>query len=451
MRNNQPRSRTIQNIDAVAIALLVMIFLAILIRIINPVFYNLNYQHDPHIHIAGLISLINGQIPSDYAPPVYLAWYLIHALIPYFLSGFMTPDQQMKAFVGLGNLTLFLGLLLGLYFLGKRLGLSTLQILLWLALTGSMVPLHRSLNMVRPENIQLALSPWIFLTGMNWFREMERRGAFPINFQFIVFQLLCAVEIFQKIGGAAVLITSYFSLLVLTKMNTNNFRNVIISSFVTAIIFVTVVAGWYQVSGNFAFDPHRNAAKDPQYDHSAPLSFFTSFPMTKFLKTPFRDELRTSMASIFLSDFYGDYGRYGYNHYKFTLPPNDDSNMLFRQRLGSIVSLTFFLILAAICIYIGKEAMIKKADRRRILQILILGLLPCLFGLIYLGLFSQIQFHPGKANIVKWEYILFAIPFLLLPMVHFVCQLKDKWLRIIYYLFCFFLIVFGITQSLYIL
>lgn len=449
MRNSQTQSRT-SNIDAVSIALLVMIVLAILIRIIDPIFYDLHYQHDARFHIADLISLMNGQVPAYYAPPIYLAWYLIHkALIPSFWSVSMTPDQQMKAFVGLGNLTLFFGLLLGLYFLGKQLGLSRRQILLWLALTGAMVPLNRSLSMVRPENIQLALAPWIFLTGMNWFREMERRGVFPINLQFIVFQLLCGVEIFQKIGGVAVVITSYLSLLIFTKVNKKNFRNIIISSFITAIIFAAFAAGWYKVSGNFLFDHPAN--KISGYSYSAPLSFFVSFPMTEFVKTPYRFELRSSMAAILLADFYGDYWRYGYNQYKFTQSPMNDFNMRTRQRLGNIVSFVFFLVLTAICILTGKEAITKKIDGQKKLTVLVLGLLPLVFGLIYLGLSSQIYFNPEKGDIAKWEYILFAIPFLLLPLVNYASPLKNKWLHNIFYVFCFFLIMFGLTQSLYIL
>lgn len=361
----------------------------------------------------------------------------------------MTPDQQMKVFVGLGNISLFLGMLVGIYFLGRSLGLSRRQILLWLALAGAMVPLHRSLNMVRPENIQMAISPWIFLTGINWFREVEKRGKFFINFQFVFFQILCVVEIFQKLGGAAIVIAAYLSLLIYTKIKEKSFQSVLIASFVTALLFVVTVAGWYQASGNFIFEDV--AAKDPKYDHSAPLSFFTSFPVIKILETPYRDELRTSMTAIFLSDFYGDYWRYGYNHYKFTLPPMEDPVMLFRQQLGSTVSLLSFFILIAVSVFVGKEAIAKKEQRRGLLTILILGLLPLFFGLIYLGLSSQIQFHPGKANIVKWEYVLFAIPFLSLPMVHFASSLKSTWQYIIYYAFCFFLIVFGLAQSLYLL
>lgn len=450
MRNSQVQSVVLRKPDVVSIALLVMIFGAILIRIINPIYYDLNFQHDPHIHIADLNLLMNGQIPDNFAPPIHQGWYLIHKmLVPSFWSDSMTSAQQMRTFVGLGNLNLLLGLLLGIWFLGKSLGLSRRQTLLWLALAGAMVPMHRSLNMVRPENIQLALSPWIFLTGMNWFREMEKRGAFIVNFQFIAFQLLCVVEVFQKVGGAAVVISAYLSLLVFTKIKEKNFRSVMVSSFITALLFVVTVAGWYKVTGNFIFE--HSATKNPNYAYSAPPSFFLSFPITKFLATPYRDELRTSMAAILLSDFYGDYWRYGYNHLKYTLPPKEDPNMLFRQQLGGVVSLFSFLVLIAVSVFAGRKAITNKNDRRGILTVLILGLLPLVLGLIYLGISSQTQFHPGKANIVKWEYLLFTIPFLPLPIVHFASEIKDKWFGIVYYVYCFFLIVFGLAQSLYIL
>jgi len=450
MVNNQTRSLELRKADAVGVFLLILIFVAVLVRISNSVRYDLNFQHDPNVHLAGIYSLMSGQIPVNYAPPIYQAWYLAHKVfIPSYWSAPMTPDQQMKVFVGLGNLSFFLVLLSGIFFLGKILGLSKRQTLLWLALVGAMVPLHRSLNMMRPENFQLALSPWVFLTGINWFREIEKRGVFFVNFQFVVFQILCILEVFQKVGGAAVVITAYFSLLIFTKIKEKNFQSVMISTFITVLLFVATVAGWYKITGNFILEDV--AAKDPNYDHSAPLSFFVSFPMTKFLVTPYRDELKTSMAAILLSDFYGDYWRYGYNHYKFTLPPVEDPKMLFRQQLGGIVSLVSFIFLVTVSIFAAKKAITSKFEKREILSVLILGWFPLLFGLIYLGLSSQVQFHPGKANIVKWEYILFTIPFLILPIVHFSSQLKDKWSGMVYYSYCFFLILFGFVQSLYLL
>ena len=125
--------------------------------------------------------------------------------------------------------------------------------------------------------------------------------------------------------------------------------------------------------------------------------------------------------------------------------------MLFRQQLGGVVSLFSFLVLIAVSVFAGRKAITNKNDRRGILTVLILGLLPLVLGLIYLGISSQTQFHPGKANIVKWEYLLFTIPFLPLPIVHCASEIKDKWFGIVYYVYCFFLIVFGLAQSLYIL
>ncbi len=429
--------------------LIFLIILAAIVRIINPLHYDISVQHDPHLHINGIYSLMDGKIPSYYAAPIYQTWYLIFiVLFPPFVNGTI-PDSQMGHLVGLGNFILAIILLVGIYSIGKKLGFSRTQNLLGVALTGSMVPLHSSLNMVRPENIQLAISPWIFLLGYRIFCETKKVNTVKSILCFLLFQILAVLLVFQKVGALAIIATAFIFFFYKKIRSKENVWKIIHTGIFFVIAFAVVVFGWYKLTGNFFLSTP--ATEDPRYAHKAPISFFSTFPIKKVLLTPYREELKTSMSAILIADFFGDYWRYRYNHYKYTPPPSESVYFLRRQQAGSIFSLLFFLSLIIIMVFLLVKAWKNQKNRSETISVLIMGFLPLLLGLMYLVASSQYQFNPAKANDTKWEYLVFTLPFIWVPVVFFYSKIKTGLPRVAFLGICAMLILFGLFQSVYIL
>ncbi len=390
---------------------IVAVVAGILIRCVNPFLYDIRFGHDPGWHVGYLIQLLNLHPCPYYVAPYYYLICLLHgvAALPLYLASAIERATCLSIGVGLANLDLYVWYLLGLWYLALAIEMSQRQRLAWLAICAVLPVVHRSLNMVRPENLMLPLAMWIIIIGLSWARELGEQGLSFRSYRLWLLSFACALFLTQKVTGASLLLGLWLMLLFSHRADLRTrFRHLFVLS-VLVIAFTALLGGAHRVtSGKWFFKHH--AEKEVEYAHKAPLSFVTEIDPVRMWKEPLRNAQRYSMPGILTVDLFGDYWRYGISHYKRAIPREQE---VLRARVGLVATWMFVglgllgLVRTLFWVVKGRGGIRNAAAYQLTL------LIPVILAyaiIAYTAMF--LQFDPHKGNLAKWEYLIWCLPFI---------------------------------------
>jgi hypothetical protein len=385
----------------------------VLIRLINPFLYDIRFGHDPEWHINYLIWTSKLRAWPYYVGPYYYVICVLHAApaLPFYLASAMDRIGWLSFGVGFANLDFFILYLIGVWRLGSAIEMERRQMFAWGAVCAVLPAIHRSLNMARPENLMLALAPWLVLWGLLWGREVGETGATLRSRKLWFLSIGGAVFITQKISGVS-LISALWLVLLMYPVGTiqSRFKGLIVLTLTFAACTV-LLGGAHRLNSGVWFFKH-HAEKKAEYDHKAPLSFATNLDPVRVWRMPYRDNQRDSMPAILAVDFFGDYWRYGYSRYKRT---THTERKMWRAGLGLAATGAFLALTlvgsarVASSILAGGAA--ARSARMQLSFLLITVLAYALISLTAMFL----QFNPNKGDVAKWEYMLWCLPFIALP------------------------------------
>jgi hypothetical protein len=184
-------------------------------------------------------------------------------------------------------------------------------------------------------------------------------------------------------------------------------------------------ADWRSLDCYWFFESEQFAS--PGYQTPPKLELFTNFDPARAWQQPFRNEHKDSMLNILFIDMFGDYWRYGIDHYAAN---NNLEWRRFRARFG-IVAATLFLasyvagiaaLAAAMIRPTAAEDRLRSAERTALSVVFFVGILMLMIATLpgYAG---------EKLDITKWGYIAPFVPSFVIPPTHLVDQAPIGWAR----------------------
>ncbi len=371
-------------------------------------------QQDAGAHLPALDSASKLHFKTDYNAPYY---YLVVSLLSAPLSVlYHLQFISNRTFFTLA--TLWSGLILqasymyGCFMLARHLRYSLSAQFLFVALCTFFPPIQRSLAMLRPENLILALTPYVCIYFLLTWRVLNDDIDF-FKLPFVPPALCLSILIAaQKISGLFLLVG--LALITLLKYPGSLFNRVLglwRAAALICIALAVLIVLQRALTGHWYLDNIQYYK--PDFQTPPHLSLFTTFDPVLAWYVPFRNTHKHSMLNILLIDMFGDYWRYGIDHH--AAPDQDLSWRLFRARTGMIAASLFIACylmgaLALMRVVAGKQLDHLASERAPLSLLFLLG--PCL---LVLASFAGI--HAGKFDIIKWEYITPFIPFMMLPLV----------------------------------
>lgn len=430
-------------VERIAAALLACVIVAAaLTRLYDSWVYDLSLGHDSRSHAQYLGAMLHfGHVQNrvDYCLPQAYLWTALHGWIasPLLPAG---ETALQNAALKLGNLHLAIWLYAGLVVLARRLRLSTLATLAFLALAVSAPTVQRSLDMLRPENVMLAFVPWMLAMGVSLTDDL-REGR-PLTARAVLpLAILAGLVTSEKIGGLTIPIAMAMALLAARSIPFGRrLRTVLVAGALTAavalplfVIHKVAVGRWFFQHPTFTDRPV------PGYDHVAPLSFYWPIRPADIWRNPVRERQRGSMWGILAADLYGDYWQYGPDHKRFEHPL---AWRVAKQRAG-LVATVFYLAVLLVAIVTLARNRDGPASFALTMFTLILG-----GALAYMGLTCQVGFEPKTANLIKWEYIGWCVPLMVLPIALLAEPTRPRWQRAVAVTAALALGTFGTWRSL---
>ena len=392
------------------------------LRIHNGCSYNFSIKgHDGGSHADYLTSLahhlsIKKKNNQRYNPPVYYFFVLAHTKLAGTIDSSQIWGNVLNNTVVLANTHLFLWCIGGLFFLGKKVGFSLNLNLIFIILTLSVPVFQRIFNMARPEILTLATTPWVFGLAKDLMDNPEKKGLNVISIKFWILVLLSAIGLTSKVCGLFVLSGLLFYIFfkqtgsLLQKAQVTTTLCIIVLMLAIPILII------HHKMSNVPFFEHPGI-EGTKYSNSAPLSFFTNLSFRRLLISPYRNHHSDSMMGILLSDLYGDY--WGYGVWSRVLREDPPKNKL---RFSVLSSMLFFVLyLLALISLVLKMFHIKHV--KNLWDVLTMNVI-VMGAILYLIIACEIAFNPVKGDTVKWEYIIWAVPFMTLCITFAVTKVE---------------------------
>ncbi len=394
-----------------------MLALAVAIRVWNAGAYDLRYQHDPQVHLGYLVALAASHVPPSYNAPWYYGLTCLLALPAIAAGTLLGADDRtlLRVSVGFANTVLFLGFMAGCLALGRRLGFEPAATRLYALLVCAFPVVARAFNMVRPENLILALTPWALVLLLRGAPDVLA-GARPMRRAPDLWGIVLAqgVMVAQKLGGLTVVASLPAFLATIPGAGSSRRRVALVLgvSSMTVGVAAALIAAQAWLSGMTPL--HHDRAGEPQFGR-APARFFLQFDPIAVWRDPFRDRHRESMPQILFIDLYGDYWRYGIDQPSLG---RSERARVSRARLG-LVAGAAFLALSAVSagVLLAHGAPSREARSQPGTSPSLAAIAPLLASAAYL-VGGALTFHdPADGDIAKWEYITWVFVFLPIPIV----------------------------------
>jgi hypothetical protein len=305
--------------------------------------------------------------------------------------------------------------MVGLFALARRLRFGSVQSLMFVGLAIALPATNRSLNMARPENLILVLAPWILVCLIKLSLRSRRPGARVLaSREFWWFAVFGGVAAAQKPGGLTLLGATAVMAVMLAKDGLwGRLRQAAWPIVAAVAVFVALVLVQGAVFGSSPFKHERGSLA--KYASVPAPNFYWYIDPPRVWRNPFRDAHRDSMPSILLIDLFGDYWRYGIDFMGNRFP---DEFRLHRARLG--FGLSVVLVLGALAATGQLVAAVRRGPSgpmRAIAYMRLLTLAPVATAYLYLLYATRVYFAKEDADIVKWEYIIWVTPLLMIPFV----------------------------------
>jgi hypothetical protein len=425
---------------------------AVAVRIHWAIWFNPFTQHDPGKHLHALSAILQFRIPSIDTGPYY---YMVVALVA-------SPFVALRALNLVGDKTfvtlavawssiIFQSLYMyGCLLLARRLRFRLDAQLMFVGLCTFFPPIQRSLAMLRPENLILTLTPYVCVYSLavwHGLRSQVPTMQIPATRPAAWLAVLMAA---QKVSGLFLVVglgAATFAFVPRDGVRARLEQLWAPARLIGAVLIVVFVCQrlatgyWFFESEQFAY---------PGYETPPKLELFTNFDPARAWREPFRDEHKDSMLNILFIDMFGDYWRYGIDHYAHTHAANNNLEWRrFRARFG-IVAATLFLASYVAGAAALAAAMIRPTaaeDRLSSAERIALSVL-FFVGILMLMIATLLGYAGEKLDIMKWEYIGPFVPFLMIPPTHLVDQAPIGWARRLARLALACVVVLGMVQSI---
>jgi len=373
-----------------------MFGIALLLRILWASVADPFGQHDSHKHLPALFSVLQLKIPAIDTGPYYYAIVATVSLpVAAFLKLGMLNDKQFVIFATAWSGVLLQGVFMcGCLSLARQLRFRADAQIMFVALCTFFPPLQRSFGMLRPENLITAGAPYVCASFVSLWRatSISRSGAMLIV-------LLAA----QKISGLF-LIAGLTASTVVWRPDLIRLR--IRSAMLICTVLAALFLGQRVATGYWFFESEQFA--NPNYQTAPTISLFFKFNPLAAWQQPFRNAHKDSMLNILLIDMFGDYWRYGID--QASLPTSLEWR-LFRARLGIAAAIVF------VCFYLCGLFSLARQHAPYLKERMLLSAL-FFVGPTMLALATLPGYAGEKFDIIKWEYILPFVPFLMIPCAH---------------------------------
>lgn len=386
------------------------------VRLWNAVAYDPRWQHAAKFHLGYIRDLAHLQIPASYnAPWVYLLTMIISApvSVPLALLG-VRETALLHASLGFAQTVLFVFLMAGCYRLGRKLWGPELG-LRFTVLVGAFPVVQRLQNMVRPESLLLALTPWTILLYLQVAplanQSLKRLARHAPYLGLVIAQTLIVA---QKISGLVILGTAP-AFLVHARIGWKDCIRLLLKIVPVVLLLATLLIGFQALlSGHTPLRHDVGASANDlcaEGFRPAPSDFFLSFQPSFAWNEPFRDAHRGSMPEILFIDFHGDYWRFGFDTRKVS---RTEETRLLRARYGMVLTVCFGLLwlFSSATVLLSKSAA-GSAER----QNLFAATVSLLASALFLCAVSLKFYCPADGDIAKWEYVAWAFVFLPMPLI----------------------------------
>jgi len=285
---------------------------------------------------------------------------------------------------------------------------------LCIALVAFSPALNRIFSIARPEIIMIVMFVWCLVL---YFRIKD--GG-PLYLK-ILFCLLLGLASTQKITGLF-----FYPMIVGIHFCTGDgYRNKKATRSVAVLLLCALavsalsVEASKRIGGSYLWQ--HKSANQKVYQNTPTLDIFVRYKPVEMMKNPFRNNHKDSMSSILLIGLFGDYFEYGINSKRTNL---DKSERLPRARFG--VSLSHIYIVLLLVAFISHVYNREKDPLSKYSAVVVVLSVSTLIAAAYSN-----NYAPFKFDIMKWDYIPWAIPFLFLPVISYrdkVTEGTPKWL-----------------------
>jgi len=403
-------------------ALAICIVLITILHLYTVSWFDITRQHDPMKHLLVLLGIVNFEPYSSYNSPYYYmfvgllsspfaALYKMHLIdsITFFWLAVIWSSFIFKIFYFVSSLIL-----------AQTLRFRFNEQFLFATFCFLIPPIQRSLSMLRPENLILVLTPLVCALLIKWWRGY-RNGVPIMNFPnaYLILVILALISA-QKISGmilVGLLIICAFIFMGGSWLS--RVQTVVRPSLIFVGILVALLSIDKFSDGLSIFEHH--AYERSQYSSIPEISAFTKINLKKAWDNPLRDHHADSMINILLIDLFGDYWQYGIlqDH------GQPEKWNIFRARVGIGISIVFVSLYAIS--FILMMALFLTRKKKSLLDYEKLALSSIyFFGIITLIITALEIYNPSKFDTIKWEYIVMYIPFMMIPIIHLLSEIREE-------------------------
>lgn len=423
-----------------------MLTIAALIHFYAAWWFDVGRQHDMAKHYAVLKGVVNFEAFASYNAPYYYVFtaFISAPFAALYRMHFINDATFMWLSVVWSGFILLLAYAFGCFVLARTFRFTLTEQFFFVSLCIFLPPIQRSFAMLRPENLILALIPFVCIFLIAWWRAI--RDGVPVMCFRNRYPALCMMGLIaaQKATGMA-LVGALWSFLFLFTPGTMLFRCQLLirPTLILIAIVLSLVAVDKTVSGISLFEHPANNRAD--YQARPDLSVFTSFDPAAAWATPLRDNQARSMANILFTDLFGDYWRYG------ILQNNGQSPEwnVFRSRVGIIASAIFAALFTVSLAFIVLSFFGTTARRQVLNERMVFSMLFFL-GITILIAAGAAYYKPSKFDTIKWEYIIMFVPFMMIPPIHLLSKCRGALRRLVVIPVLSVIVFFAILQSIWI-
>ncbi len=377
----------------------------------NMAHQNVSRSHDPGVH-AGLVLQILGELdrPSFNVPWYYLMVALFSLQMKLFELDRASVVESLSVSADVANFVLVIVMIAGLYLLVRRCGGSRALGLFAGAVAIGLPVMQRSWCMLRPENLQAVLLPWLFWCGLRlWERpsSLWRQVACLAVAGFFATQKGLGIPVVGALGAVCLVAAWWRGRL----MGLHYLRLGILLGVVCAVLLVAAK----DISGRWQWD--HDGYRSIEGRHRPPLAMFVDFSPAKVWATPCRNDLKGSFWNIAAADAFGDYWLYGCNHSGLDRPREE---MVKVARRGIVLCIGFSIA----SVFLTVTAVRAQETRWKACWLLLVSSvsLAALFASFYAGIYD-----PKDTDCAKLEYVLWLGPCAALLSVAGISVLSQRW------------------------
>lgn len=377
------------------------------------------------------IEYFNGEIDSPSREQGLFYFWYIYLFIDLYEQFYLADKWEFiySSAIQMGNFTLYLVGLTGLFKFLKLRNISTHKIFLSFSFLNLFPPLFGGRLIMKPEILAFALMPWVMFGIAKYFRDKK------------LFYLLSTTPLLTLIAtskGTVFVITSLALLFIFYK----NIREISFSHIFSSITFFLIMTYLVYVENlqinNVSMISH---PEESSYLYRASFSFLYNINFGDLIANPFRNTHADSFIGITLIDLFGDYFNRYWDHERSLFSQNRIDLVSYiehpRRNLSVLLSLIFIVL---------SFVRSKNYQNNNLKIIYIVGTITLL--LTSLGLFG-LHFNPNKGDTVKTHYYFFllAISFVFIN-INYLNKVKPKTQYLsLFVFFIFFLFIIGFPKN----